>query len=163
MPTREDHVAPQLELIAIAIDFGAPSLEAARWVAQTFARDAELILIHTLDIASAAPPGVRKPSADVVERARAFAETRLREIADELGERVTRIEVREDRPAPGITAVAEATGADLIVVGPHGGRESIPGIGSTAERLIRMSSIPVLLVASPRARALRNQIGRASL
>jgi nucleotide-binding universal stress UspA family protein len=156
MPMREDHVTPKLELIAIAIDFGAPSLDAARWVARTFAPDAELILIHTLDVASAAPPGVRKPSADVVARARASAETRLREIAGELGERAIRIEVREDRPAPGIAAIAEATGADLIVVGPHGGRESIPGIGSTAERLIRMSSIPVLLVASPRTRALRN-------
>lgn len=149
---RVDHVAPQLGLIAIAIDFGAPSIDAARWVARTFAPDADLILIHTLDVAAAAPPGVRRPSASVIQRAREFAETRLREIAGELGERVIRIEVREDRPAPGVAAVADAVGADLIVVGPHGGRESIPGIGSTAERLIRMSSIPVLLVVSPRAR-----------
>lgn len=150
-----DQVPPQLRLIAIAIDFGAPSIEAARWVARTFAPDADLILIHTLDMAAAAPPGVRRPSPSIIQRARAFAETRLREIAGELGERVIRIEVREDRPAPGVAAVADRAGADLIVVGPHGGRESIPGIGSTAERLIRMSAIPVLLVVSPRARALR--------
>lgn len=156
MPTGDEHVAPKLELIAIAIDFGAPSIEAARWVARTFAPDTELILIHTLDVAAAAPPGVRRPSAAIVRHAREFAETRLQEIAGELGERAIRIEVREDRPAPGVAAVADATGADLIVVGPHGGRESIPGIGSTAERLIRMSSIPVLLVVSPRPRAPRN-------
>lgn len=150
-----DQVTPQLGLIAIAIDFGAPSIDAARWVARTFAPDAELILIHTVDVAAAAPPGVRKPAAWVVQRAREFAETRLREIARELGERVIRVEVREDRPAPGVAAAADATGADLIVVGPHGGRESIPGIGTTAERLIRMSSIPVLLVVSPRERELR--------
>ena len=151
MQRDEEHLSPKLERIAIAIDFGAPSVEAAQWVARTLAPTAELTLVFALDVASAAPPGVRRPSAELVRGAREFAEERLRQLARDLGDRVVRIVVREDRPAPGIAAVAEASGVDLIVVGPHGGRESVPGIGSTAERLIRMSSIPVLLVVRPRA------------
>ena len=152
MQTDAEQVAPKLERIAIAIDFGAPSVDAAHWVAHTLAPTAELTLISALDVAAASPPGVRKPPAELVRTAREFAEERLQQIAGDLGDRVAHIVVREDRPAPGIAAVAEASGVDLIVVGPHGGRESVPGIGSTAERLIRMSSIPVLLVVSPRAR-----------
>lgn len=49
-------------------------------------------------------------------------------------------------------------GADLIVVGPHGGRETTPGIGTTAERLIRTSPVPVLLVARARNRRLEQLI-----
>ena len=153
MQTDEEQYSAKLERIAIAIDFGAPSVDAAHWVARTLAPTAELSLICAVDVAAASPPGVRKPSPELVRAAREFAEERLRQIARDLGDRVAGIVVREDRPAPGIAAVAEASGVDLIVVGPHGGRESVPGIGSTAERLIRMSPIPVMLVVSPRARA----------
>jgi nucleotide-binding universal stress UspA family protein len=152
-----DGLVPRIDRIAVAVDFGSPSIEAARWVAEHLAPDAELPLIHALDVAAVAQPGVSRPTPDALRTACENVLARLREIADSVGGRAeTRVEIREDRPAPGIMSVAEAMGADVIVVGPHGGKESIRGIGSTAERLIRMSPIPILLVANPRARATRH-------
>jgi len=152
-----DFVVPKLGRIAIAVDFGEPSVDAARWVARVLAPDAELVLVHAVDTLAAAPPGVPPPSDTTLGTAREFAAQRLREIGDALGGRgAVRVEVREDRPAPAIASVAEACGADLIAVGPHGGKETARGIGTTAERLIRMSPIPVLLVAKAHAHAPRH-------
>lgn len=141
---------PRLDRIAIGVDFGEPSLAAAEWVSRELAPGAELVLVHALDIAQAAPLGAppRKPSARVLDAAREFATERLRQVGNTLGPGAVRVEVHEDRPAPAIAAVAEACGVDLIVVGTHGKR-TVPwrGLGSTAERLIRMSPVPVLLVS----------------
>jgi nucleotide-binding universal stress UspA family protein len=147
---RGDDTPAQLHRIAIAVDFGASSVAAARWVSSRFAPDVELLLIHALD--TAAPPS-RSRSMHSPRDASDHALQRLRDLADSMGGMSKiRVEVSEHRPAAALARVAEATGADAIVVGPHGGRESIRGIGTTAERLIRMSPVPVLLVAHPRPR-----------
>jgi len=139
-------VRPRLDRIVIGMDFGEPALAAATWVAEDFAPEAELVLVHALGL-EPAPLGapLREMTESVATVAREFGTERLRRVAAGLG-RNARVEVRDGRPAPIIAEVAHACGADLIVVGPHGGRADRPrGIGSTAERLVRMSSIPVLV------------------
>lgn len=145
-------VTPRLERVVIGMDFGEPALAAATWVATELAPEAELVLVHALGL-EPAPLGapLREPAEPVASVAREFGAERLRRVADTLGTSA-RAEVHEGRPAPVISEVAHGCGADLIVVGPHGGRaDRVGGIGSTAERLIRMSSIPVL-VATPGSR-----------
>ncbi len=152
--TRGKHaVRPALGRIVVGVDFMRPSIDALRWVTDALAPEAELILVHGTNGAEVAP-GDRPPSARARRDAEAMARARLRALADAVGgQRAVRVEVREDRPAAAIAYVADTAGADVIVVGPHGGRETIRGIGSTAERLVRMSPIPVLLVTHPRSRA----------
>jgi nucleotide-binding universal stress UspA family protein len=141
-------VKPALERIVVGMDFGAPSMKAARWVATTVAPGAELILTHAVNdhaTAVAAAAGERRNDL-------ATAAAQLHDVARALPVDRYRVEVRDDGAVRAIVAVAAEYGADLIVVGPHGGRETTRGIGTTAERLIRTSSVPVLLVASPRTR-----------
>lgn len=135
----------RLDRIVVGIDFTPAATAALRWVVR-HVPDAELVLAHAID---PVPGSVTVGKGDGEQAVRA----RLKSIADSLGGRKrVRIELREDRAPAAIAYIGESSGADLIAVGPHGGEESIPGIGSTAERLIRMSPIPVLLVAHPRDR-----------
>src|SRR5690606_31098682 len=61
------------------------------------------------------------------------------------GERAE-IHLREGRPAPEILRLAGEVGADLIVVGEQGPRRGIGALlGSTAERVLFESRVPVLL------------------
>jgi nucleotide-binding universal stress UspA family protein len=141
----------RLDRIVVGIDFSPASTAALRWVVRHLP-DAELVLAHAID---PVPGSSRAGQGDAEQALRA----RLQAIADSLGSRKpVRIELREDRPPAALAYVAESSGADLIAVGPHGGEESTPGIGSTAERLIRMSPIPVLLVAHPRDRAVQRVV-----
>jgi len=145
---------PALERIVVGMDFGPPSTEAARWVARTFAPEAELLLTHAIDLRAMDFVAVPSASASRSGKDLQAVTQQLHELARSFVAHGTyRAEVREDQAARAILAVATESGADLIVVGPHGGRESPRGIGTTAERLIRTSPVPVLLVTHPRARS----------
>jgi nucleotide-binding universal stress UspA family protein len=154
-----ERIAPRLERIAIAIDFGEPSRAAAEWIVRSFAPEAELLLVHAVDVAAPAPPGEWRPEPQepVLNVAREFTTERLRELAESLGRGDARLELAGGRPAPVIATAAEAWGADVIVVGPHGG--ATPGwsrLGSTAERLVRTSPVPILLVTGEPAAPVRH-------
>jgi nucleotide-binding universal stress UspA family protein len=58
-----------------------------------------------------------------------------------------RAELVDDHPAPGLVALAEQLGAQMIVVGSHG-EGPLKGaiVGSTPHKLIQLSSVPVLVV-----------------
>lgn len=140
-----DAPKPALERIVVGMDFRAPSIEMARWVAHALAPGAELVMTHALDRQSTDLAGeVHSATQQLHEIARAVAAPPRYRAA-----------VRDGGAARAILDVATDCGADLIVVGPHGGRESTRGIGTTAERLIRTSPIPVLLVANPKAPPLK--------
>lgn len=63
----------------------------------------------------------------------------------------TRLEVRVGKPAEQILEAARRSRADLIVLGTHGyTRLEQALLGSTAEKVVRRSSVPVLVV--PRAK-----------
>lgn len=147
---------PRLDRIVIGMDFGEPSLGAAAWVAKDFAPGAELVLVHALGLEPAPLGGpLREVTEPVATVAREFAAERLRRIAERLGPKA-RVEVRDGPPPPVISEVAHESGADLTVVGPHGGHDERPGgIGSTAERLVRVSSIPVLVATNTPSGRLR--------
>lgn len=137
--------------ICCAVDFAEPSrvaMEAAADIARRF--EAELTLVHV----TAPPPS---GASDVLVSSRELARMQ----ADEEGETLARwradAEARAGRPvrsrvlsgaAPEqIVRHAHEQRCDLIVVGTHG-RTGIPHLvlGSVAERVVRQSPCPVLVV-----------------
>lgn len=137
-----------LERVVVGVDFTDGSTAAARWVTRDLAPDAELVLVYVVDIPS--PPaflrGTLPPHDELVQTTIRGAETRLRELGDELGARLIWTKVRVGRPADEIAAEAEEMDADLIVVGEHGRRRGLWDVlGSTAEHLVPRSTVPVLV------------------
>ena len=142
--------SPRLDRIVVALDFSEQSVLAAAWVAQHFARGAELVLVHVIHV-PAAPrflEGRYPPAERVVEIARAGGERRLRELVSSLATGLTWTEVRVGKPDEEIVRVAQEYGADLIVVGRPAPRAGLWGrLGTTAQRVLRRATVPVLLAA----------------
>lgn len=139
--------------LVVGIDFSAPSVEAAQWVAHHFAPDAELVLLHVISIPH--PPPIvqsRFPQRDLlIDTVREGAEKRLRDISLSLNARRIGLEIREGDPVECLTAVAAEFSADIIIAGAHGERPGLQhALGSTAEHLVRASDRPVLLGTRPR-------------
>jgi nucleotide-binding universal stress UspA family protein len=146
----------RLDRVVVSLDFSEPSMRAVEWVAQHFARGAELVLVHAIHLPT--PPrflaGRYPPAERLVEPARAGAERRLRELATSLATGLIWTEVRVGRPDEEIVRVAEEYRADLIVVGRPAPRAGLWGrLGTTAQRVLRRATVPVLLAAElpPRA------------
>jgi nucleotide-binding universal stress UspA family protein len=67
------------------------------------------------------------------------------------------LELREGDPAECMTTVAEDFSAGLTVAGARGERAGLlEGLGGTADRLVRASKRPVLVVSRPRLTTLRH-------
>jgi len=134
------------------LDFGAASIAAERWAKEWFAPDAEFLLAHVI-----APPDRPRfahdklpPEADLEATARDFAEARLREIKSYLSSQPIRTEIRVGKPYEQLAMLATESRADLIVIGPHGGRPHTSRfLGTTAERIVRSSPVPVLVATHP--------------
>lgn len=141
---------PRLERVVVGMDFQQSSLAALQWARTVLAPAAELVVVHALG-GDGADDAVREAGED--------ARSRLSALVDALGLPAARAVVRADSGGgPVVVAtVAEESGADLIVVGTRGpGAPASSRLGSTAERLIRISPVPVLLAADgPRARPAR--------
>lgn len=140
--------------LLVGLDFSTPSLVAAKWAKQFFAPDAEMILAHVID-----PPDRPRfahdklPPEDVIESsAREYASARMHEVASYLGGEVLRREIRVGKPYEQIATLAAAVEADVVVIGPHGNRpHTSKFLGSTAERIVRASPVPVLVATTPHA------------
>ena len=80
------------------------------------------------------------------------AKAYLEKLADSLKKygTVNKFTVLEGNPANLLTDYAKENGVDLIVIASHG-RSGISRwvMGSVAERIIRMSCVPVMLVRAP--------------
>ncbi len=140
---------PALERVAVGIDFSESSLAAATWTARDVAPGVELVLVHALHVPE--PPsflrGRYPPREQLIETARTGAEHRLRELSRSIARGLIWTEVRVGRPDEEIVNVAAEYRADLIVVGSHGERPGIwSRLGSTAERVLSRSAVPVLVV-----------------
>lgn len=138
----------RLEKVVAGIDFSDASVAAARWTSQWFAPDAELILLHVVDMPK--PPvflrSLLPGSGDVLKNAQEGARQRLQGLIDSLPSARKRLEVREGRATERIAEVASETNADLVVVGEHGHRRGLRDVlGNTAEQLVHVSPVPVLV------------------
>jgi nucleotide-binding universal stress UspA family protein len=138
----------QLARIVIGVDTTAASTRAAKWVAKRFAPDAEVVLLHCLN-----PLLLQRQSTE----ARNTADTTLRELIPEIGAKRSRYRIRIGDPARCLADLAAEVDADLIAVGAHEEHpDRLPALGTTAERLVRCSAVPVLLCATTPAGAPRS-------
>jgi nucleotide-binding universal stress UspA family protein len=133
------------------MDFSASAVRAAQWVAQVFAPNAAMTLVHVIDPPDRprfASPFLPSPE-EVIAAAHEDAELRMRDVVASLSANVRR-EILVGKPHERINELGRATGADLVVVGPHGDRAR-PHLflGTTAERIVRASPIPVLVATNP--------------
>lgn len=144
----------KLESILVGLDFSAPAIRSAEWVSEYFAPSATVTLLHVID-----PPDRPRfaaallPAPETVESiVREHAEQRLREIAASFTRPTPRCEIRVGKPHEQIAELAASTKADLVVIGPHGDRLRTSNfLGTSADRVIRTSRVPILVATAPPA------------
>jgi nucleotide-binding universal stress UspA family protein len=134
--------------VVVGVDLGEPSLAVAHWVASHLERPERVVLTHVVSVPS--PPKFLRafypPSDQFVEDARIGAEARMRDLAATLDGASIRTEVRIGRPEQELAAAVSASGARLLVVGPHAQRPGLARLlGGTAERIARHASSSLLL------------------
>ena len=140
--------------LLIALDFSDTAVAAATWAVEYFAPGAQVTLLHVIDpphrpvFATESLP----PEAALEAMAREYAARRMDDLTRSLKLPVTRAEIRIGKPHEQIVTMATDIGADVVVLGPHGHR-SRPSrfLGSTADRVVRTSPVPVLVATSPAA------------
>jgi nucleotide-binding universal stress UspA family protein len=141
-----------LKKILCPVDFSEPSFEGlkvAKELAQTYS--AELILINVVQpVQAVAAPGV--PAIYSVKELAEAARKSFEEVVENrVPKGVTvRTKVVEGQPADEIVREAQAENADIIVTATHGWtgwRRYI--FGSVAEKVVRLSTCPVLTVPGP--------------
>jgi len=138
----------QLARVVVGVDLTEASIRAARWVAGRFAPDAEMVFLHCLD-----PMLLQRQSAE----ARDAADRVLRELGRDVGSKRSSYRIRIGDPARCLADLAAEMDADLIAVGAHEEHPNrLPALGTTAERLVRCSPVPVLLCATTPAGAPRS-------
>lgn len=137
-----------LEHVLVATDFSEGATRAAlRAASLPLAAGARLSLVHVV------PERLPARAAEEVERAAQRQLTRhaamLRK-AVAAPRAVVTSERGQGRPFAEIDRLARSLGAQLIVVGRHGERPVRDMlIGSTADRLVRVTRVPVLVVQAP--------------
>lgn len=139
-----------MKVILCAVDFSPCSDEAMRW-AFALARNygAEVHLVHADEL-----PTYGLPEGSLLdERRREDQRAALRELAAaHAGEGVPihHVLLHGKAPYQAIVDRVAQIGADLVVIGTHGRRG--PGrilLGSVAERVVRLSPVPVVTVRMP--------------
>jgi nucleotide-binding universal stress UspA family protein len=138
---------PSAGRVLVAVDFGAPSLAAARWVARRLAPEAELVLAHVLPVPQAPPflrGLLRSPDAFVREVA-APMRGGLEGLAASLGAPRVRVVLRVGDPAEQLAQIAAAEEVELICVGRPRERGHTAKLGrNTVDRLLRRTPIPLI-------------------
>ena len=138
----------RLRRVVTGVDFHDSSWEAALWAMRHFAPDAEHELIHVVHPPEL--PGPLRAFGGKREQLRLAAEGsahhRLEELR-ELGSCPSAVgHVQSGRPGPEILRLATEVDADLIIVGEQGPAHGIHALlGSTAERVLFESNVPVLV------------------
>jgi nucleotide-binding universal stress UspA family protein len=138
----------KLDRVLVAVDFSDSSLAALDWAARHLAPEAEFVLSHT-ETGSTPPSFLRDvlpPHDATLDAIGRDASARLRQLAAALPIARVKAELTSGRPAEQIAQTASRTGADLILLGPHGSPQDVyDPVGGTAEELIRCCEIPVLV------------------
>jgi len=136
--------------ILTATDFTAPSesaVQVASELATTF--KASLTILYVFEYARGLYSNTALYSGELIEPVLEDAESRLSElmssISKEIPEATARI--RQGNPYEEILAAARESEVDLIVMGTHGRTGlSRAVLGSVAEKVVRLSPVPVLTV-----------------
>ncbi len=138
--------------ILVPVDFSAHSAEAVRVAADLSRRfEAPLTLVHVYDpLVYALPDGyIFMPQPAIDQLLDAFKEQLAQAKVQALDAGATRVEtqVLQGFVAGAIVDRATAGAFDLIVMGTHGrtGMQHVL-VGSTAERVVRLATCPVLTV-----------------
>ncbi len=157
--------AVPLSRVLVATDF---SLNAARAVTRAvqlpLARGAALLLVHILS--EQAPGRFGERLERVTRTALRKEEARMRLLAKEAGRQdlVIRCEVISGDPVEAMANLCAADRMELVVLGRHGRRTFKDQLlGTTAEKLIRAASVPVLVVGRTRAGNYRRPLFAADL
>ena len=138
------------ERILVATDFGHSSeraLELALSLAEKFG--SELTLVHSWEAPDYSYAAGLYLPVDVLAPIERAAVARLEEATTQLKVRfpAAKSMLRAGAPWEEVLAAATQVKADLIVMGTHGRRGFERALlGSVAERVVRLSSIPVLTV-----------------
>lgn len=136
--------------ILVPTDFGEPSqraLEIALELAGTLGAD--LTIAHTCEIPAYAYPGLAMAPIDLLSPMEEVARKRLNELVSSLGQRCRSCKgvLKVGIPWEEILEVVKETQADLVIMGTHA-RHGVTHalLGSVAEKIVRMSPVPVLTV-----------------
>lgn len=141
--------------ILVPVDFSPPSLSAVRFAREWAARfQADVCLLHVIEPMSTAmafgaelataplfPPDYRKN-----------IRTELEKLAKNRSARSVKIsvQIREGVPHDEIVNAARRLKSDLVIIATHGRTGLIRALlGSTAERVVRHATCPVLTFRSP--------------
>jgi nucleotide-binding universal stress UspA family protein len=129
---------PALRTIVVATDFSEHAAKALTWATDlAAAHNAKIILVHAID--------TELPALAEEGRLAHHVEHKLARIR-EAHRLISRTEFAAGRPWSVIASVAKDSNADLIVVGAHGeSRFSERVLGTVAQRLLKSTSIPVLV------------------
>jgi len=138
--------------ILVATDFGDTSRRAQELgLVLAQALGARLTLLHVFTVPNSAyATGNYFQVGDMEDDARAMLERTAAELRARCPGLLAAFRVGD--PWQQIVAAAQELGADLVVVGTHG-RRGLPRmlLGSVAERVLRLSPVPVLTVGCPPA------------
>ena len=139
--------------ILVPTDFGEPSTRALH-TAMELAKDmgARLSLIHVWEVPAWAYGGIEFTAVDYLTPVQEAAEKDLDEAVASVRDKIPGSEgiLRQGVAWKEILAAIESTHADLVVMGTHG-RYGLGHaiLGSVAEKVVRLSPVPVLTVREP--------------
>jgi len=140
--------------IVVGIDGSEGAAAALAWaVEHAPLLDAEVVVVHSMDVTLAMPPPtVAAPPFVVDDELRAGMRDALHEWCAPLREAGVpyRAELYEGNAVGAITKIAEEVDADLLVVGRRGrGGFSELVLGSVAHSLSHHAKVPVVIVPAP--------------
>lgn len=132
--------------VLIPLDFSEPSYEAIATAREYVEAETSLTLIHVLTPLHPADPAAMWNTLDDEQRKQKVTEFLAQKLG-EMGYKEVQIEVAIGDPSTEIIDCAKEIDSDLIVMPSHG-RKGVSRflLGSVAERVVRLSHCPVLIL-----------------
>jgi nucleotide-binding universal stress UspA family protein len=140
----------KMKKILVPTDFSDYSSHALDWALQFAPKfDAKITLVHSIEVPDTTIS--YELVSDFLMKVRAAAEEELAQKAERIPtEYFGTTHILEGTPSEELLKFAESNGYDMIIMGTHGRRGLAHLLlGSTAERIIRTSKIPVLTLRIP--------------
>jgi len=137
-----------MKRVLVGVDGSAASLKAARLGAEVAQRfGARLVLAYVVPRLLLPPDAYGLTAADVEAEHRTHADAVLRAARETLADLPVEVETEVRSGSPAESLAEAGAQADLVVVGSHGkGAVARVLLGSTCDRLVHISSRPVLVV-----------------